>query len=330
MTTHIISNLQELSNFEFEIPNLSLDHIKFDRPNSILLHEENSKIRNMLSIWFDPQIKEFKDKKVAYIGHIHVENEDILLKLINEAKAYIKNKGYNYVISPMDGSTWKKYRLVVDGDKTIPPFYLEPLTPDYFVKGFVDSGFKPISTYYSTLVTPSSESLAKIDEITANLAKYNITIDNIQNFLHDKQKFINDIYHLTINGFEGNYLYSPLSIQEFSVMYMPLLEKLDPKYFVVAVHEGKIIGYLLNYPNYNEMMTGKINTFVLKTLTVDSKYAGKKIGTLFYHMASKLALQDGFTNVIHSLMQEDNYSLKISHKMGAKNIRKYQVFGCDL
>lgn len=299
----------------------------FDKPDLTVLLESGKQVEAHGSLWLYPS-SVYENYNLAYVGHFYAYSSEAGSTLLKEIQSIAKSKGRNYLIGPMNGSSWKKYRLVTKSEEGIKPYFLEPTNPSFYVNCFSSVGMESIANYFSSIAHRPPYDHKLVSYLTARLAKQGITIGSLN--LADTEEDLEQLYEVTINSFAENFLYSAISLEEFKAMYKPLLSKIESKYLIVARKDNAIIGYVFCYPNLNELSSGRISSLVLKTIAVATEHRNKGIAGLFMHLVSKLAAENGFTSVIHALMHEGNQSITISQKMHGRVCREYKLFGSKL
>ncbi|MBK7693601.1 MAG: hypothetical protein IPI30_04590 [Saprospiraceae bacterium] len=156
---------------------------------------DNNEPQASLAIYNNPQLN-YKGKKSVCIGNYEcVNNIKISKEIINYAINEAKRKGAEFLIGPMNGSTWDNYRFSLKLDH--PNFLLEPYHHIYYNDHFLNSGFMPISKYRSSInhVMPvDSEDVLKLEDkfYDSGVNIRNIEIRNYENELKNSTL----LYHL--------------------------------------------------------------------------------------------------------------------------------------
>ncbi len=100
------------------------------------------------SVWW--QHPPCHEKRIGVIGHYHAENQDASKELLDRACSFLREQGCELVVGPMNGNTWKSYRLVTWSDGS-PPFIMEPQNPGEWVDYWQRAGFSPCEEYVSSV-----------------------------------------------------------------------------------------------------------------------------------------------------------------------------------
>lgn len=248
----------------------------------------------------------------ATLGGFVCDSEAGGVALIELAKQRAGAHGCAALIGPMDGDTWRRYRLVAESDGS-PPFLLEPTSGPHDLAAFRTAGLAPISEYVS--------SRASLEVAIANgaAAPADVTITPWDGA--DVESLIARMFDMSLAAFARNRFYKPIGREAFVALYQPILPFIDPR-FVLFAHDsgGRLVGFLFGYPD------GQRRTVVLKTYASARPGAGRALADRFHRDARAL----GFEDVIHALMHVDNVSRSRSALHGGVIFRRYALMGARL
>jgi len=79
-------------------------------------------------------------ESLGAVGHFAAVNREAARLVLDTACEVLRARGATLAVGPMDGNTWRRYRLVVDAG-TEPPFFLEPTNPPEWPRWFTDAGW---------------------------------------------------------------------------------------------------------------------------------------------------------------------------------------------
>lgn len=265
--------------------------------------------QNKIGLWWN-NTPSFSHGKIGLIGMI----EPTDLHLLPAAEQRLREKGCDTIIGPINGNTWNKHRAVVESSGRT-PFMLEPFTEPEIAGEFQNAGFQILARYSSSVIDLIYET-SSFSSISSRMEKLGVGIRqlNIERFEED----LKTIFHLSLRAFTENFLYTPISEEEFLAMYLPLKPFLNSESALIAEYNGEPVGFVFGY---QENLT-----MIVKTLAVlpERKFAG--LGTLLVHLFQQRAKQRGCTESIHALQREDNQSLRISKRFSATVFRRYALF----
>jgi len=279
----------------------------------------NGEIEAHAALWLDtPNGPDGKTS--AFVGHFasnDVEHSKALLAALSEEAA---RAGRRRILVPIDGSTWRGYRVTVESNGRA-PFFLEPQTPAHWEAHFTAAGFHRAEVYASLELTNLAP-FASPDPYGQDLAAAGITVRDF-----DMQSFDKDLvkmHALSLNAFVANPYYAPLALEDFAAMYRPAVFLYEPGLALVAERNGKALGFIFAYRDGPEK-----STTVLKTIAVspDIREAG-----LARHLTGRVlarAHELGCTSAIFALMHERNKSFSWGARHG-KIFRRYALMAKDL
>lgn len=268
-------------------------------------------------------------KAIATIGDFETNSEENGIKILQKCEEILRKEGIDFIVGPMNGNTWRKYRTVKFSNGE-PEFLLENVNSNEYNKIFIESGFEEIYTYTSTkgLIKDAYESEI-LDILESKITEENITIRKFDknNYLEDLRK----IYNISIQSFSNNPLYTPIEEKDFIQQYEPYINMVDEELILIAEKEGKEIGFVFCIPDFNGLkIEGKLNTLILKTIAVLPEYEELAIGNIMLKRIAKIAQAKQFEKWIFAFMYSNNTSQKMAKRNKTEIIREYALYGKEL
>jgi GNAT superfamily N-acetyltransferase len=262
-------------------------------------------------------------RAVGVIGHYAAADAGSADTLLSKACELLASNGAALAVGPMDGTTWRSYRFMVDRGVE-PTFFLEPDNPDEWVAHWRRAGFDTLASYTSAL----NDDLGRAEPRTApalqRLRDAGVTIRTL-----DAGKLaaeLRGIFGLSLAAFKGNFLYTPISEDEFIGQYRAVLPFLRPELILLAEKEGALVGFMFGLPDLLQARRGAaVDTVILKTVAVDPALGGMGLGGVLIDQVHRMARDLGFQRAIHALIHETNVSRRLSDRT-AQTIRRYGLF----
>jgi GNAT superfamily N-acetyltransferase len=288
------------------------------------LATEDAKAR--CSLWWN-HVPVVSGETLGAIGHFQAEHTEPGIAVLAEALEHLQKRGCTLAVGPMNGNTWRTYRLVTECGPE-PTFFMEPRNPDFYQQILEAAGFAPLAEYTSSLVTDLSRRDDRSARTLKRLRGNGITIRNLdpQNFEADLRR----IFDVSVQSFTGNYLYTELSEPAFLAQYIPYRDKIVPDLVFLAEHEGKPVGYLFALPDYAEAMRGEpIRTVIGKTLAVLPGRLCGGLGMVLTGMLHERAEALGYARLIHALQHQSNKVRNMSDFFGSV-MRRYTLYSRSL
>jgi len=304
-------------------PTLSMDEIVAHGPDAAIVVRDALGLRARCSLWWN-DVPPYGDERLGVVGHYAATTAEDGRAVLEAAAAALTQQGCTFAVGPMDGNTWRRYRLVVDRGAE-PPFFLEPTNPEDWPAHYDSAGFTPLAHYYSALNTDLTQRDERAPEITTRLAGIGVTLRPID--LTRFEQELKAIYSVAEISFQNALLYTPLSEDAFSAQYQRIRQYVRPELVIVAERADRVVGFVFTTPDVLEIARGAPpRTAIIKTLAIlpDREYAG--LGSLLTAQSHAAAAALGYERVIHALMHESNRSRKISAHTG-QTMRRYALFG---
>lgn len=265
----------------------------------------------------------YQGKPVGVIGAYAAEDEQAGVALLKAAVRRLGERGFELVVGPMDGSTWRRYRMVTNRGSE-PPFFLEPDNPDDWPDHFQAAGFMPLARYCSGLNEDLTITDPRVPEAMRRLADAGIAIRTIDMRRYEEELLA--IHALSLEAFAGNFLYTPISAEQFLAMFAPLRAHIQPQMVLLAEQEGTLVGFAFGIPNLKQAERGEaIDTAIAKTIAVRPGRSGAGLGSVLLDQLQQAARRLGYRRMIHALMHENNRSRQMTARFG-RPFRQYTLY----
>lgn len=286
--------------------------------------KKDEEIVGRFALYNNPNLY-YQGKHAATIGSYEcVDDKEIASELLTHAKRIAKQEGFEYLIGPMEGSTWNNYRFTDDSSEDV--FFMEPYHQAYYPEHFIQFGFDKIGSYFSNIAHPisyDSDSLDKM-EIAFQEAGMQLRTINLENLAVELEK----IADFCNAAFEDNFLFTPIPKKDFVAKYIRFKKYFDPDFiFISEDATGKMNGLFFPIKDYCDE-TGK--RFVLKTMArlKDAPFRG--MVEYLGQKTIKKAIEKGFTTSIHAFILNDNVSVEMSKRFSGKPYKSHSLYGMEL
>jgi GNAT superfamily N-acetyltransferase len=261
-------------------------------------------------------------ERVGVIGHFSPGEGDRAHThtMLEEAAARLAKEGCTLAVGPMDGNTWRRYRLVTErGEER--PFLMEPDHPADWPRQWDEAGFTPLATYFSALGTDLAKEDAQVSRAGERLRAAGITVRALR--AEDYEEELRRIYEVSARAFTDNYLYTPLPEAEFVAQYAAVRERVRADLVLLAEMSGEPVGYVFAIPDW--LRGPATDTVIVKTLAALPGRQTAGLGAWLLQLVQQRAHGLGFRRVIHALMHESNNSLNLSRRY-AEPFRRYTLY----
>lgn len=264
--------------------------------------------------------------EVGVVGWVGVEEVDVGVTVVDAACAWLRSRGARRVVGPMNLTTWRRYRCVVDGgaDASADPFFLEPRSSPAVAACFVASGFVEAKSYATVRIPHVEVDLLKRAAASAERAGLRFTPleersdDALLGLLHT----------LSLSGFEQKTGFRPASADEFRFLYGGARALLSPGLsWLASDADDNALGFLFAYA---DPLSVEPRT-VLKTLAITPR-APAFLGWALMQRHVVEARARGFSHGLYALMEKAGPLLRYARdprRMGGELgavFRRYALF----
>jgi predicted N-acetyltransferase YhbS len=294
------------------------------RPDRSVLAVRSGSLVARCSCWETPS---HDGTRTGIIGHYQAADRAAGVAVLSRACDLLAAAGCTSAAGPMDGTTWRTYRFIVERGSE-PPFFLEPDHPDDWPEHWSSVGFSPLETYTSGVTDRLDGEDPRTSGALAQLSAAGILIRALDPAKLEAE--LRRIFRLSAVSFSRNVLYSPISEEEFLEDTRALLPVVHPDLVLLAEREGELVGFVLALPDVLQARRGSaVDTVIVKTLAVDPAVSGMGLGGVFVALVQRRARQLGYRRAIHALMHETNASRRISDRY-ARTFRRYVLLSKGL
>jgi hypothetical protein len=285
------------------------------------LLKHNGKICSRAALYYNPHLR-YQQKTTCTVGNFEsVDDKEISSQLLTHLATRAKSLKAEYLIGPMNGSTWDNYRFSLHHDH--PHFFLEPYHHLYYHEHFLHSGFDVIARYYSSIETNMQYNSAAVMQREAQLREDGIVFRDID--LDNYEAELEKVFEFNMTAFSANFLYTPISKTDFMKKYAQTKRFIEPRYVVMAEDAyGHLIGYFFCIHDHNNK---EPKSLIAKTVArhPDKKWSG--VGHVLGNIICGRAHRAGYQCIIHSFMYQDGTSKKMSKNFDGKEYKNYVLLG---
>lgn len=371
ITVHPVKNRSQLRRFiqlEWKInakdpnwvPHLLMDrkHILDKKKNPFYRHAEaefflafkdNETVGRIAAIT-NQRHNDFHKDNIGFFGFLEgINDPEVFRALLDTAKDWLRSKGKDEMIGPMNPSTNDEMGFLIDGFDT-PPYFMMTHNPPYYddlMKNLNYKKVKDVFAYYANQDTILiGDKLKRIAEATKKKLNIKIRPVNLKNFNAELAR-IREVYN---NAWARNWGFVPMTPAEFDFIADDFRKILDPRLVLIGEIGDKPIGFSLALPNYNEVFkkipsgrlfpTGwikfltekkKIKNLRVITLGVVDKYQQSGIGGIFYLETFERGTKAGYYGAEFSWVLEDNELMnRAANMLGGKIYKTYRIYGDKL
>lgn len=271
---------------------------------------------------YDNPLLQYAGQHAFSVGNYEcADHGEYAAALLAHVASAVKDWGGEWLIGPMNGSTWESYRFLADHEN--PLFFTEHDHHLYYNDQFGKAGFEPIAHYYSNvdhgLEPDNPEILTRERELYAQ----GVTIRPID--LSGFEAEIGRVYDFNLLAFRTNFLYTPISREAFMKKYIQTKPYINPDLTLLAEDEaGNLVGYFFCIPDFYNTQS---KTLIVKTLARHPDPQWRGLGHVIGNVIYRKALELGYTSAIHSFIYEQGTSTRLSTNFSGTLYRNYVLYG---
>ena len=285
---------------------------------------QNDKVCARAAVYNNPFLF-YDNKKALCIGNYEsINNENISLELFAYIFSDVKKSNTDFLIGPMNGSTWNNYRFSVHHNHS--NFFLEPYHHLYYNEQFLQAGFRVIAKYFSSIDTSLNYDAPNVVMLENQFTNAGVTFRNIvlSNYNNELEK----LYEFNAIAFKKNFLYTPLSKEKFIKKYSEAKNIIDSDFVILAEDEKQnLIGYFFCV---NDLLSTKHKSLIIKTIARHPDKKWKGLGHVIGNMIYRQAVIKHYTSVVHAFMNEEGTSTTISNFFYGELYKNYVLYGKEI
>jgi len=279
-----------------------------------------------VSLWWT-RVPPHASQRLGLVGHYAARSDDAAASLLDAACRRLRERGCTLAVGPMDGSTWHRYRFVVERGSE-PLFFLDIDQPDAWPRQFERAGFRELARYTSSLNPDLSRRHARENEWEARVRAEGVRLRHLDT--SDIEGDLKKIFRVSTASFAHNFLYTPIDEDTFQRMYRPVLAHVRPELVLLAERGRDVLGFVFCIPDLMEAKrAGSARTVILKTFAVHPQATKLGLGSHLVASVQRAAFEMGYRRLIVAFMHENNPSLRVSGRYGS-TIRRYALYCKEL
>lgn len=326
-----LSHPQQLADFPATgvLSDFTPNDLLGNRPDRhLLVVDEHQQPLARCSLWWN-NTPPYGSERLGYIGHYAASDRATSDLLLRSACRHLAGQDCTLAAGPIDGNTWHPYRFVTDPGNR-PPFFLEPVNSPAWPRHWIEGGFKPLAGYTSAINSDLGNSARDFNRTAKRYARLGIKIRHLRMATYERE--LSNIYRISVSAFANNFLYTPITENEFFECYAPIKAYIRPEMVLLAEDEQGPLAFLFAVPDILQQRRGEaIDTAIIKTVAVVPSRKTQGLGAFLAAKAMFIYHELGYLHCIHALMHEHNASQNISrHQLMVRTIRRYGLFAKPL
>jgi len=272
-------------------------------------------------VYNNPHIM-WKEEKTALIGNIEFVSEKASKALLNCAAQEGDSLQAQYLIGPMNGSTWNNYRFMTECTRS---FFGNHAAENDKINVFRDFGFVPIANYYSSIDYDLESKNTQITQSAIELQEQGMMMRSIR--LSEYENELRKLYDFNLLAFQRNAFYSPIDWEEFRSKYIEIKQLINEDFVLIAEDSEKnIIGFVFCYDNFHS----NEKELIVKTIARHPDAQWRGMGQVLAQKIVSTAKQRGYKAMIHAFLIDEGTSTALSQSYHGEVISHYSLYAYKL
>lgn len=313
----------------------------------LLLAFQAGQVVGRIAAIVDRDFISYHNEPTGYFGFFECINlPEAADLLFRGAETWLKNRGLEKVIGPLNPSTNAICGLLLDGYDSSPKLMM-PYNPPYYHQLLEECGLTKAKDLLAYRIPVPEKMNPRLEQIAVVLAKRGLSVRNIRmNDFQQELKLVREIYN---SAWSKNWGFVPITESEITHMAKELKRLVVPELVFFAEYKGKAVGFYLVLPDYNQVikkMNGKMGPiqiikFLLgrKKITdlrlmmagIEEEYRKKGLDGLLYLESARAARDLGYKDSEISWLLEDNILvIRATEMMGGSLSKRYRIYQKDL
>lgn len=290
---------------------------------------------------------QFNHDKEGFFGFYDcIDDKEVAGALVETASAWLKNKGLDKIVGPVNFSTNDTCGMLLEG-YDVPPVAMMTYNKPYYHQLMEKTGFSKKVDLLAWKIESGKQNdrVVKLqDALKQRIKQKGITLRpvNMKKF-KTEVPLIREVYN---RAWDKNLGFVPMTDDEFDYLAKDLKLLLDPDFCLIAEHEGRFVGFALCIPDINQVLikikkgrllpTGlfklltqrrKINAIRVIALGVLEPYRKMGIEATFYATIIEKCLEKGIRMAEASWILEHNDMMnRAIANINGEAYKKYRIY----
>jgi hypothetical protein len=290
----------------------------------------------------DHSYVEYHREKTGFFGFFEsIPDPEVGAALLNWARQWLKGRGMEAMMGPMNPSTNDECALLVSGFDS-PPCFMMPYNPPYYTGILEDFGLQKAMDLYAYLIEAKSFPEDRLSRILERTRRKNpdVYVRPIQ--LSRFEAEVRTIQEIFNDAWSGNWGFVPLTGGEIEHLAKSMKPLLVPDLVLLACCGDEPIGFAITLPDYNQVLrrldgragprgilkflyfSRRIRLLRVMLMGVKRSYRKKGAEGLLYLEIFQRGVRKGYQAFECSWILENN--LLMQHGIESVSGRKYKTY----
>ena len=296
----------------------------------------------------DPNYNSLHKSNVGCFGLFEcLDDQTVAAALFSAAGNWLRRKGRDEIMGPIDYSTNYVCGLLIDGFE-FPPTLLTAHNPPYYAQLIAADGFEKAKDFYAWWFSDPAYAASRLRRLSSDLQKrhpVSIRAGNLKN-IHEESRRLREIYN---EAWKENWGFVPFTEKEFEFMTHELKQLIVPEFTLIAEIGDDPAGFILCVPDINVALRkidgrlttlgvpiglakllyykNRIKTARLIALGVKPKYRRSGIAEmLVLRIIEDAMIKRGFTGELSMTLEDNHLINRFLAAIEAKRYKTYRIY----
>lgn len=315
---------------------------------ALFLARRNGTVVGRIMASDDPRYNAYHKSNVGCFGLFECVNDsNVAATLFNTASDWLRDKGRDEIMGPIDYSTNYVCGLLIDGFE-VPPTLLTPHNRSYYPSLLEAAGFNKVIDWYAWWFDEPENAVNRLRRLAASLKqrhRVTIRLASTRDFAAEATR-IREIYN---DAWQENWGFVPFTEKEFAFMAKELKPLVLPELTLIAEVDGEAAGFILAVPDINvalKEINGRLTTFGIPiglakllyhksrirkarliALGIKPKYRRGGIAEmLVLRVIEESMLKRGFTGELSMTLENNHLINRFLSAIGARKYKTYRIY----
>jgi ribosomal protein S18 acetylase RimI-like enzyme len=315
---------------------------------ALFLARSGGKIVGRIMACDDPNYNAYHSSNVGCFGLFEsIDDPAVASALFEAATKWLRTKGRDEIIGPIDYSTNYVCGLLVEGFE-YPPTLLTAHNPPYYSQLLEGVGLRKEIDFYAWWFDEPETAALRLRRLSASLKKkHPVTIRNgdLKNF-HAEAERIREIYNA---AWKDNWGFVPFTEKEFQFLAKELKQLVLPEFTLIAEVRGEPAGFILCVPDINVALgkiDGRLTTLGIPVGLAKLLYHKSRIRTarlialgikphhrrggiaemLVLRIIEDAMIKRGFTGELSMTLENNHLINRFLRAIGARIYKRYRIY----
>jgi GNAT superfamily N-acetyltransferase len=315
---------------------------------ALFLARRNGEVVGRIMASDDPNYNAEHNSNVGCFGLFDcIDDRAVAATLFDAAAGWLRKKGRQEMMGPIDYSTNYVCGLLIDGFE-YPPTILTAHNPSYYAELIEKAGFSKAKDWYAWWFAESAEAAKRLRRIVERLQRrHQITIrpGNLKDIGEESRR----MRHVYNKAWQQNWGFVPFTEEEFEFMQKEMQPLLVSEFVWLAEAGNEPVGFILCLPDINvvlQKINGRLTRFglpigLIKLLYYKSRLKKARLvalgvveeyrragiaEVLVLRVVEETMIKRGMTGEL-SMTLEDNFKInRFLEAIGAQRYKTYRIY----